>query len=137
MKIIGITGGIATGKSTLCQWIKTNTKFPILDADKLSHEILESNLSVKKKLKEIFGTSIFSDSLCTQIDRHLLGKIIFSDKKKKKLLESIMHPIIKRKLICCILCHFFKGTDGIVVEVPLLFEAGLQMFFSEIIVVTW
>ena len=137
MKIIGITGGIATGKSTLCNWFRYNSKFPVLDADLIAHEILANNTSVKKRLEMIFGKSIFHDSACTEVDRRALGKIVFCDLEKKKALEAIIHPIVLRRLVVSILWNFLKGADAVVLEVPLLFELQLDALFSEVIVVTW
>lgn len=137
MKIIGITGGIATGKSTLCNWFRQNSKFPILDADLITHEIISGDVKVKRKLEENFGKSIFQDPSCTIVDRGALGKIVFHEAEKKKILEAIIHPIVFRRLLFLIAWNFLKGTDAVIVEVPLLFELGLGMFFSEIIVTTW
>ena len=81
---IGLTGGIATGKSTITDYIKTYKKIPILDADNLSKELIKPNTIGYKKILDNFGNQIIDkDSSEKQINRKLLKKIIFKDEKNK------------------------------------------------------
>ena len=88
---IALTGGIATGKSTVCNILKLYG-FSIIDADEISHKVLEEQ---KEKIAKIFGKEYIKDN---KVDRVALGKLIFSDKNSKKLLENLLHPLIKKTI---------------------------------------
>jgi dephospho-CoA kinase len=88
---IALTGGIATGKSTVCNILKLYG-FSIIDADEISHRVLEEQ---KEKIAKIFGKEYIKDN---KVDRVALGKLIFSDKNSKKLLENLLHPLIKKTI---------------------------------------
>jgi len=127
--IIGLTGGIATGKSTVCKILKgLNVK--IIDSDKIAHQVLTYN-DVIDKIKDQFGEKILDQK--GNINRKKLGSIVFEDDKKRKLLESITHPkiftIIENKI------EEYKDSEGkiIVLDAPLLFETSLDKKVDE----TW
>ena len=114
---VAIVGNIASGKSTV-EKILGEKGFKVYDTDKIAHEILESSDEVLKE----FGTS----------DRKMLAKIVFADVNKLKLLESIIHPQVKEKLL-----KIFNTEENIVfVSVPQLFEAGFENLFDKIIYIT-
>ena len=91
--IIGITGGLASGKTTLAK-ILAEKGAKVIDADLVSHQVLELEV-IQKKVVEKLGKNILSDN---KIDRKLLGKRVFSDKKSLKDLCSILHPEIIKKI---------------------------------------
>lgn len=116
---IAITGQIAAGKSLVEKFLAQEGAVT-LDTDRVAHEVLENN----PKVLELFGTT----------DRKAIGKIVFSDKQKLKLLENIIHPEVKR-----ITAEFFeKNADKKVaaVSVPLLYESGMETMFDYVIMVT-
>lgn len=114
---VAIVGNIASGKSTV-EKILEEKGFKVYDTDKIAHEILESSDEVLKE----FGTS----------DRKKLAKIVFADVNKLKLLESIIHPQVKEKLL-----KIFNTEENIVfISVPQLFEAGFENLFDKIIYIT-
>ena len=96
--VVGLIGGIGSGKSALAHWLAARRQVIVVDADEIGHETLK-NPHVKKQLKHRFGESIF-DSTGTEINRAALGQLVFgSDELKKSAradLESIVHPKIRQ-----------------------------------------
>ena len=128
---IGLTGGIASGKSTITDYIKTNKKIPILDADNLSRELIKPNTIGYKKILENFGNQIIDKySSEKQINRKLLKKIIFRDEKNREWINKLLHPLIKEKMIKG--CNQYKDNKVILLVVPLLFEAKFEDLCTEI-----
>lgn len=118
--VVGITGGIACGKSNVCNNIR-DLGYKVLDCDKISYELSLKGNSLYKKIIEAFGNDYLLDS--GEIDRRKLGKLIFNDIEKRKLLNSISHPLIKEELIK----QIKKLDDDIIfIEVPLLYESGFD-----------
>lgn len=122
-KRIGITGGIACGKSTVLDYIKKQG-YNIFSSDDYSHNLL-LDIDIKEKIKEVFGSSVFDEN---NISRKKLANVIFSQDDKKKALEEIIHPKVIEKILS------LEGTYFI--EVPLLFEAHMEKYFDAIICVT-
>jgi len=128
---IGLTGGIASGKSTIANYIKRNKKIPILDADVLSKELIKPNTEVYKKLLSYFGNQIIDEySLEKVINRKQLKKIIFEEEKHRKWIQQLMHPLIKKKMIDG--CNQNKDKKIILLVIPLLFEAKFTDICTEI-----
>ena len=133
--VIGLTGGIGTGKSTVSQILK-DRGFPVLDLDVISHEVIEFS-SVVEKIVQNFGREVLDEDEagnCT-ISREKLGKIIFSDKKKRLALNSIMHPEILKVMHKKILECKSEKNKIIFVEVQLLFEVQWEKEFDYILLV--
>ena len=122
--IIGVTGTFGSGKSTVIQILK-EIGYSVIDGDKLVHQILKRP-HIKERLALQFGAIL----------RDKLAKIVFQDKKKRKELEELIHPLVIEEIE--------KKIDGlrkekknlIVVEAPLLFEAGVEEKFDKIMVVS-
>ena len=128
---IGLTGGIASGKSTITDYIKTNKKIPILDADNLSRELIKPNTIGYKKILDNFGNQIIDKySSEKQINRKILKKIIFKDEKNREWINKLLHPLIKEKIIKE--CNRYKDNKVILLVVPLLFEAKFEDLCTEI-----
>ncbi len=126
---VGLTGNIGSGKSTASSMF-AELGVPVFDADSVGHSLLASSTHVQKMIIEKFGKEIvFAGS----IDRHRLAKIVFSDPRKKKTLEDILHPQIMNSIIGSIPKR--SGSHYVVVEVPLLYEARLSHLFDYVIVV--
>ena len=124
-RIIGITGGIACGKSTVANYLRDRHGLPILDADVYAREALTA-----EKLQLIgdrYGQLIFNAD--GSLNRSQLGQIIFGDARERKWLESILHPYVRERLIQEIKAHF---PNTVVAVVPLLFEANMTDLVTEI-----
>lgn len=111
-----LTGGIATGKSTVCSLLRIQG-FSIVDADVIAREVLESS---KAQIIKVFGPSILTDNL---IDRKKLGSVIFADEEKREQLNAIMHPQIRAKIEMKAKELDKKGVPFIL-DIPLYFESG-------------
>ena len=116
-KIIGITGGIASGKSTVTEMIK-NEGFKVIDADKIARALMKKDSPSYNKTVEYFGSEILD--LNEEIDRGALGALVFSDKDKLKALNSITHPFIFQAIKQEIENNLKERI--IFVDIPLLFE---------------
>ena len=129
MKVIGITGGIASGKSFVSSVVK-KTGYPVIDADNISRELSKKDGSVYNAIVRTFGESYLDSN--KEIDRQKLGSLIFNDKQAKELLNSISHPLIVEEMERQI---SLAKSDLVFVDVPLLYESGLQNIFNKIICV--
>ncbi len=115
--IIGITGGIATGKSCVTNYLRTNN-YTVLDADEYAHLAYEDD-EIKKEIQNHFHT----------LDRKEIGQIVFHNEKEKEYLESLIHPFVKKQ----ILSHMSEFTF---IDVPLLYESGFDSLCDQVIVVS-
>ena len=128
---IGLTGGIASGKSTITDYIRTYKKILILDADNLSRELIKPNTFGYKKILDYFGNQIIDKySLEKAINRKLLRNIIFENEKDKEWIQKLLHPLIKEKMIKE--CNQYKNNEIILLVIPLLFEAKFEDICTEI-----
>ena len=129
---IGLTGGIASGKSTITNYIRKHKNIPILDADDLSRELIKPNTYGYKKILNYFGNQIIDNKNNKEqkINRKLLRKIIFKNSESKKWIEKLLHPLIKEKMIEK--CSQYKNNQTIVMVIPLLFEASFEDICTEI-----
>ena len=126
--IIGITGSIACGKSTVSNYLKSKG-YIVIDADKIGHEALDDDY-VKEKLILAFGNEILENN---KINRQKLGELVFGNSSNLNVLNSIIHPEIRKK----ILEKIDKNNDKelIFIDVALLFEAKFDDLVDKIIVV--
>ena len=129
MLIVGLTGGIGAGKSTVGNMFAQLGAF-VIDADQLAREAIEPGSSGFDEVVTLFGSQILNDG---DIDRKELGKIVFSDAKKRKELEAIIHPRVQDALALRI--KSLNPGDILIYEVPLLVETGAQKRFDYIITV--
>ena len=128
---IGLTGGIASGKSLITNYIRTHKKIPILDADDLSRELIKPNTIGYKKILKYFGNQIIDKYTSDKaINRKLLRNIIFKEKKSRDWIQKLLHPLIKEKIIKD--CNQYKNNKIILLVIPLLFEAKFEDICTEI-----
>ena len=129
---IGLTGGIASGKTTITNYIIKHKNIPILDADNLSRELTKPNTYGYKKILDYFGNQIIDSNNKTEktINRKLLRKIIINHSESKEWIEKLLHPLIKEKIIEK--CNQYKNNQTIVMVIPLLFEANFKDICTEI-----
>jgi len=130
--IIGLTGSIGTGKSTVSNMF-LQLHFPVIDADKIAREVVEPSQDTYRKIVDTFGESILKKD--RRIDRKLLGKIVFSDKKKRQQLNEIVHPAIREEMLVRQEHYIQNGARCVVLDIPLLFESKLMHLVDKIIVV--
>lgn len=127
-KVIGVTGGIASGKSNVISIIKRQG-FKVIDCDLINHNLQKINMPIYNAIKEAFGSSYFLDN--GELDRKKLGELIFHNEKEKLKLNSISHPIIKEEVL-----KEINKADGIVfVDVPLLYESKFDSLCDKVICV--
>ena len=114
--VIGITGSIGSGKSTVSQKL-IDRGYQVIDCDKINHLILRENEVGYLAVIQEFGTEILTED--NQIDRKKLGSIVFANKEKKELLNQILHPIIRKKVIE----EINQSSNRLIfLDCPLLFE---------------
>jgi dephospho-CoA kinase len=111
---IALTGGIATGKSTTISLLTLNG-FRVIDTDKIAHKLLDDN---HQSIAKLFGNKYVQNN---KVIRSELGKIIFSDKNNKKLLEDLLHPLIKQEVINQSI-PYEKLKTPYMIDIPLFFE---------------
>jgi dephospho-CoA kinase len=130
--IIGLTGGIASGKTTVSKMIKSEG-IPIVDADVIAREVVEKGETAFEKIVKTFGTGIVNSE--GGLDRQKLGAIVFNDEKKRLLLNEIVHPAIRIRILENVERLKQSGFKTIVLDIPLLFESKLTYMVEKIIVV--
>ena len=121
MLIIGLTGSVASGKSTVAGWI-AQRGIAIHDADTAVHSLLAANGAAVPDIMARFGGSILADD--GGIDRKKLGNHVFEHPQDRKILESILHPMLRQLRDQFLADHRRSGSKIVVLDVPLLFETG-------------
>jgi dephospho-CoA kinase len=130
-RLIGLTGGIGTGKTTVCRYLTHRYHFPILDADIYAREAVGANSPILAEIFRRYGSSVkLADG---SLDRHQLGEIIFNDPAEKAWLEQQIHPYVRQRFQADIQ-QFPDRT--LVLAIPLLFEANMGDLVTEIWVVS-
>ena len=132
MKIIGITGSIGMGKTTISSMLKL-VGIPIFDSDKYVRTILEENKCVIEKIFKLWPDTVFVTQKNKKINKLLLGEKVFKCKKNRKLLENIIHPIIQKQRN--IFIHNHKKSKIIGLDIPLLYETGTDKICDYIFLV--
>lgn len=138
MKVIGLTGGIGSGKSTVSAYLKEKG-CPIVDADKIAREITAQGSPVLAELVSVFGQEILLPG--GQLDRKKLGSIVFADPQKKKLLDQITLGAVCEAIRAELAAIQAGGAEPtreasfVVLDVPLLFETGLEELADSVWVV--
>jgi len=132
VKLIGLTGGIASGKSTVAK-ILERLGAAIVNADVLSREVVEPGRDAWKEIVDAFGAEVLQTD--QTLDRQKLRAIIFDRPEARKKLESIIHPRVRALAEERIRQHAAAGYEIIVYEVPLLFEGNLQDALRPVILV--
>ena len=127
--IIGLTGGIGSGKSVVGNFF-TELGIDVIDADLISRNILDTNKKARKLFVKSFGNEFIDKK--GNVDREQLRTTIFDDKEKKMSLESIIHPLVREEII-----NFTEQSKSIykIVMVPLIYETQSSNFYEKIIVI--
>jgi len=147
MLIIGLTGSIATGKSTVSSILSSPPySLPIIDADILARKVVEPGTAGYKAIVNYFGPStpdlLIDDSSNPQgkpLNRPALGRRVFGDteerKRDRQVLNGIIHPAVRWEVYKALIYHYVRGQWAIVLDVPLLFESGMDLICGTVIVV--
>lgn len=130
MRIIGITGGIGTGKSTVLRILEKEYHACIVEADQLAHRLMEPGKTAYNEIVKIFGNKILCED--GKIDRRLLGNIVFQDKEALGRLNELVHPAVKEYIVEDIRKKAEEQTALYVIEAALLIEDGYKEICDEL-----
>ncbi|KKE79037.1 MULTISPECIES: dephospho-CoA kinase [Oceanobacillus] len=130
--IIGLTGSIASGKSTVSLMFD-EFRIPVVDADKIAREVVYPGEEAYNKIIETFGTHLLRED--KTLNRKKLGEIVFDDQEKLETLNQIVHPAIRKRIIEKRDGFVQDGASCVVLDIPLLFESNLTNFVDKTIVV--
>ncbi|WP_019422821.1 dephospho-CoA kinase [Paenibacillus sp. OSY-SE] len=130
---IGLTGGIASGKSTVSNLLVERGAL-LVDADRIAREVVLPGSPVLDKIAELFGTDMLLED--GSLDRKRLGEVVFASEEQRKVLEGVTHPAIRHEMIAQMSRLEGEYPDKlVVVDVPLLYESGLTEMFESVVVV--
>ena len=121
--VIGLTGGIATGKTTILATLGELGAY-VLSADEASHRLTAPGGDALPAIRETFGDGFFLPD--GAVDRRALAEVVFSDEGVKRALEAIIHPAVQREMLAGIEKAGQEGASVVVMEVPLLYETGMD-----------
>ena len=128
MKIIGITGGVGSGKSKVLDYIKTNYSAQVCQLDEVAKELQKKGTDCYEHIVEVFGEEILLED--GELDRHKLAKIVFEEQKKRTLLNNIVHPRVKEWVVSDI-NREREHKSFYVMEAALLIEANYSEICDE------
>ena len=128
--VVGLTGGIGCGKSEAARYL-CSLGAKHIDADAISRSLTAEGGSALPELRRIFGDGIFNDD--GSLNRRALGDLVFSDVASKRALEGVIHPLVQRQVMDEIAAASAAGISVTVLDVPLLFETGMDVLCDE----TW
>ncbi|WP_047985065.1 dephospho-CoA kinase [Ornithinibacillus californiensis] len=130
--VIGLTGSIASGKSTVSSMFK-ELQIPVIDADLIAREVVKPGEPALDEIVSEFGEKVlFPDGT---LNRKSLGTIIFSDAEKRTKLNAIVHPAVRKRMLEMKEFYINKGGKCVVMDIPLLFESKLTHMVDKILVV--
>ena len=132
MKIVGLTGGISSGKSTVSSYFK-QLEIPVIDADEVARKVVGPNSQGAIEIRKAFGSDVFEED--GSLNRQKLGALIFSNAENRQKLDDLLQPLIKIMILDEIEEYRQKGETMIVLDLPLLFEKYYEELCEEIIVV--
>ena len=130
--VIGLTGGIASGKSTVSQMFR-ELSIPVIDADIIAREVVEQGKPAYNKIVEVFGEEILQAD--GELDRPKLGSVVFHNEEKRLQLNGIVHPAVRKEMNDQKDMYIKEGMQAVVLDIPLLFESKLTNLVDQILVV--
>ena len=131
MKLIGLTGGAGSGKSTVAQMLR-DLGAVVLDADVAAHTVYEPGSLGFDLIEREFGPDYVRDG---KIDRARLGELVFRDPEARARLNAIVHPLVREWMAAATASALMRGAEVVVQDVPLLFENGLERLYSDVLLV--
>ena len=132
MKLVGLTGGVGSGKSTVAAMLR-ELGADVVDADQASHAVYEPGTPGFAAVVREFGDEFVSAG---RIDRKRLGELVFKDPEARRRLNAIVHPLVREWMVARTAEAADRGATIVVQDVPLLFESGLEQLFP-IVVLVW
>lgn len=130
--VVGLTGSIASGKSTISSMFATFS-VPVIDADKIAREVVIPGEKAYRKIVDVFGENVLFDD--KTLNRKKLGSIIFADETKRNELNEIVHPAVREKMLSKRDSYIESGEKCVILDIPLLFESKLTHFVDKTLVV--
>jgi dephospho-CoA kinase len=130
--VLGITGGVATGKSTFTNALIRRLPAEVFDADRTAHKLLEHDAEIRRAVKAAFGDEIYDSA--GKPDRPKLRELVFSDDDRRNQLEQILHPAIRTRWMQ-LGASARRERTWLVVDIPLLYETAAESHFDRVIVV--
>ena len=131
MKIIGVTGGVGAGKSTVLSYLEEVYGAKVILADLVGHQVMEPGKEAYVKIRGVFGDTILGED--GRIDRKILGSIVFADQEKLSKLNGIVHPAVKQEILRMLQEAKKADVPYTVVEAALFLEENYNAFCAE----TW
>ena len=132
MPVFGLTGGIATGKSTFTRCLRAQLPMGHFDSDACVHELLATDDSVRDAIVATFGRDACDEA--ARPDRAKLRSLVFGNEERRKALEAILHPIVRTRWTALAETARARG-EWLLIDIPLLYETGSEAHFDRIIVV--
>src|SRR6266852_2012374 len=131
MKLVGLTGGVGSGKSTVAEMMR-DLGAQVVDADEAAHAVYEPGSPGFDAVVREFGAEYVDGG---RIDRSRLGELVFHDDDARRRLNSIVHPLVREWMAQHTAEAAERGAEVVVQDVPLLFENGLERLFSTVVLV--
>ncbi|MEC1733489.1 dephospho-CoA kinase [Bacillus mojavensis] len=131
--VIGLTGGIASGKSTVANML-IDKGITVIDADIIAKQVVEKGMPAYRQIIDEFGEDILLEN--GDIDRRKLGAIVFTNEQKRLALNSIVHPAVREEMLKRRDESIANQETFVVLDIPLLFESKLESLVDKIIVVS-
>ncbi|GAD04829.1 hypothetical protein HQ45_05815 [Porphyromonas crevioricanis] len=135
MIVLGITGGIGSGKSLLSRILLCRS-VPVYDTDTQAKELNDTDPELKQALVAHFGDSLYPSALQGRLDRRRLAELAFSSEKRTEELNAIVHPAVRRHLLSCLSDWKHAGHRVVAIESALLFSSGFDNLTNKVIAVT-
>jgi len=126
---IGITGGIGSGKSLVCSYLASLCQLPVVDLDQICRQLLATGQPAWQELKKKLPQHFFHST--GELDRKIFRQALFADEQLRNLVNAVVHPLARDEMIS----QMSQVGDTLLLEIPLLFEAGWQGYLQRIIVV--
>lgn len=130
--VIGLTGGIASGKSTVTRMLR-ELGAPVIDADAIVRAVQAPGTLVTEEIAREFGPGVIQPD--GSLDRAALGAIVFADPERRKALEAIVHPAVLQRMAAEVERYRAEGRPAVVLDVPLLLEGGIERTVDRVWVV--
>ncbi|MFD0768297.1 dephospho-CoA kinase [Bacillus sp. CGMCC 1.60114] len=130
--VIGLTGGIASGKSTVSQMFQ-GFHVPVIDADIIAREVVEPGKEAYNEIVAAFGKEVVGGN--RELDRSKLGSIVFHNEEKRLLLNGIVHPAVRKEMNAQKDMYIREKAQAVVLDIPLLFESKLTGLVDKILLV--
>ncbi|CAI9587662.1 unnamed protein product [Staurois parvus] len=134
MFLVGLSGGIASGKSTVVSILR-ELGCAVIDADVIARQVVQLGTPAYNQIVHHFGEEVLLKS--GELDREKLGTLVFSSPEKRALLNSITHPPIRKAMLRQTLRYFFLGYRYVILDIPLLFETRTLMRYMKLAVLVY